>query len=104
SADMAPIDFPDADIDLAIRYGAGRYEGLEAEKLLEETVLPVCAPALVEAAPIRKPADLAHHALLHDIGPDQDASCPDWPMWLKAHGILTADPSRGPRFNQSSLV
>jgi LysR family glycine cleavage system transcriptional activator len=104
SADMTPVDFASADVDMAIRYGPGRYDGLAAEKLLEEEVLPVCAPALMDAAPVREPRDLAHHTLLHDSGPELDASCPDWPMWLKAHGVEGVDATRGPRFNQSSLV
>jgi LysR family transcriptional regulator, glycine cleavage system transcriptional activator len=105
SAEMAPVDFAAAaDIDLAIRYGPGRYDGLNAERLLGEAVMPVCSPGLMEAAPIRKPADLSHHTLLHDTGPEFDASCPDWAMWLRAHGVEGVDASRGPRFNQSSLV
>lgn len=104
SADMSPVDFGAADVDLAIRYGPGRYEGLVAERLLEEAVLPVCSPGLMDAAPIRAPQDLAHHTLLHDSGPELDASCPDWSMWLKAHGVSGVDAARGPRFNQSSLV
>lgn len=104
SADMSPVDFGAADVDLAIRYGPGRYEGLAADKLLEEAVLPVCSPGLMDAAPIRAPQDLAHHTLLHDSGAELDASCPDWSMWLKAHGVAGVDASRGPRFNQSSLV
>ncbi len=104
SADMSPVDFGVTDVDIAIRYGPGRYEGLAAERLLEEAVLPVCSPGLMEAAPIRAPQDLAHHTLLHDSGPELDASCPDWSMWLKAHGVAGVDAVRGPRFNQSSLV
>lgn len=104
SADMAPVDFTSADVDLAIRYGPGRYEGLVSEKLLEEAVLMVCSPVLMEAAPIRAPQDLQHHTLLHDISSELDASCPDWAMWLKAQGVSGIDPTRGPRFNQSSLV
>jgi LysR family transcriptional regulator, glycine cleavage system transcriptional activator len=104
SADMSPVDFAVSDIDLAVRYGNGHYSGLHVEHLLEEAVVPVCSPLLFEAAPIRKPADLAHHVLLHDVGFEADPSCPDWVMWLKAHGIEGVDPTRGPRFNQSSLV
>jgi len=33
-----------------------------------------------------------------------DPSCPDWTMWLAARGVKGVDGSRGPRFNQSSLV
>ncbi len=103
SADMTPVDFAVTDIDLAVRYGNGHYTGLHVEHLLAEAVVPVCSPLLFEAAPIRKPADLAHHVLLHDAG-DGDPSCPDWPMWLKAHGVEGVDASRGPRFNQASMV
>jgi LysR family glycine cleavage system transcriptional activator len=103
SADMTPVDFAVTDIDLAVRYGNGHYSGLHVEHLLAEAVVPVCSPLLFEAAPIRKPADLAHHVLLHDAG-DGDPSCPDWPMWLKAHGVEGVDATRGPRFNQASMV
>ena len=50
------------------------------------------------------PADLARHTLLHDGSPNADESCPDWSMWLAARGIKGVDGTRGPRFNQSSLV
>lgn len=43
SADSGLTDFTTADADFAIRYGAGDYDGLKAEKLLDETVLPVCS-------------------------------------------------------------
>ncbi len=104
SADMAPVDFAVSDIDLAVRYGNGHYTGLNVEHLLAEAVVPVCSPLLFEAAPMKKPADLAHHVLLHDVGFEADPSCPDWAMWLKAHGVEGVDASRGPRFNQSSMV
>jgi len=104
SADMEVVDFALGEIDLAIRYGAGRYPGLEVVKLMSETVIPVAGPDYLEANPVRAPADLAHHVLLHDGSPDADDSCPDWSMWLAARQIKGVDGTRGPRFNQSSLV
>ena len=104
SADMDIVDFALGEIDLAIRYGAGRYPGLEVVKLMSETVIPVCSPGLLEANPISEPADLARHILLHDGSPDADDSCPDWAMWLAARQVKGIDGARGPRFNQSSLV
>ena len=74
SADMEVVDFASGEIDLAIRYGAGRYLGLEVIKLMAET-------------PLERPEDLANHILLHDGSPDADDSCPDWPMWLAARGV-----------------
>ena len=104
SADMDLVDFAGGDIDLAVRYGAGAYPGLETQRLMQETVIPVTSPETAAANPLNAPSDLARHVLLHDGSPDADESCPDWQMWLAARGIKGVDGSRGPRFNQSSLV
>jgi LysR family glycine cleavage system transcriptional activator len=104
SAGMELTDFNGGEIDLAVRYGGGRYPGLEVVRLMAETVAPVASPELLERLPLTEPADLAAHMLLHDGSPDADDSCPDWNMWLAARGVKGVDGSRGPRFNQSSLV
>jgi len=104
SAAMELIDLSTGEVDVAIRYGAGRYPGLEVKRLVSETVLPVLSPALLAETPLEKPEDLAAHVLLHDGSPDLDDSCPDWSMWLAARGVRGVDGQRGPRFNQSSLV
>lgn len=105
SADMEVVDFAADDVDLAIRYGSGGYDGLETEHLMSETIVPVCSPRLlIGDHPLKAPHDLAHHTLLHDGSPDKDESCPTWPMWLKAAGVSEIDGERGPKFNQSSLV
>ena len=104
SADMDLVDFGAGEVDVAIRYGAGPYPGLEAIRLMKETVAPVISPELMAANPLNQPADLARHVLLHDGSPDADDSCPDWQMWLAARGVRGVDGTRGPRFNQSSLV
>jgi len=104
SADMELVDFAAGEVDLAIRYGSGRYPGLESVRLMNETVIPVASPDLVAANPLNDPSDLSHHILLHDGSPDADDSCPDWSMWLAARGVKGVDGNRGPRFNQSSLV
>ena len=71
---------------------------------MHETVIAVASPDLLKTQPLETPGDLAHHVLLHDGSPDADPSCPDWTMWLAARGVKGVDGSRGPRFNQSSLV
>src|SRR5579872_7412801 len=71
---------------------------------MQETVLPVASPDLLAQHPLDSPSDLADHVLLHDGSPDADDSCPDWTMWLAARGVTGVDGTRGPRFNQSSLV
>ena len=105
SADINLSDFNSTDLDLAIRYGKGQYDGLRSEKILAESVLPVCSPTLLTGPnPIRTPEDLASHELLHDEGPEYDPSCPDWKSWLMARGVAHIDTGRGLRFNQSALT
>jgi len=105
SADMELADFDKDGVDVAVRYGAGAYPGLHAERLLTESVFPVCAPTLLTGRKaLKKPEDLVHQTLLHDNSPDHDESCPDWTMWLKASGASHVNGTRGLRFNQSSLV
>src|SRR6266567_1950103 len=45
-------------------------------------------PALHERGPpLRTPADLRRHALIHDQAIDRDPLVPTWAMWLKAAGV-----------------
>lgn len=105
NASMQLCDFAKEGIDIAIRYGAGAYPDLVAEKLIQESLIPVCSPDLLNAGPpLRSLEDLQGHTLLHDDSPDNDPSCPNWEMWLRAAGVEMPDAGRGPRFNQSSLV
>src|SRR5215469_3219346 len=61
------VDLTNSDFDLGIRYGAGRYPGLEVELLLRNEVFPACSPHLVASGPpLRTPEDLRDHALIHD--------------------------------------
>jgi LysR family glycine cleavage system transcriptional activator len=104
SAGLELVDLTAGEVDVAIRYGAGRYPGLEIRRLMSETVIPVISPELLAQTPLAEPGDLTRHILLHDGSPEPDDSCPDWAMWLAARGVKGVDGSRGPRFNQSSLV
>lgn len=104
SVSMQLAEFARDRIDAAIRYGGGAYPGVFFEKLLTETVVPVCSPDLARAGALRTPRDLLSLTLLHDDSPDNDPSCPNWEMWLRAAGVDDVEGDRGPRFNQTSLV
>lgn len=106
SADPGIANLETGEADVAIRYGAGGYQGLESFRLLEEWVTPMCAPELMISGdhPIRTPADLAHHTLLHDASPESAGDGLDWQSWLDGRGVTGVDGGRGPRFNLSALV
>lgn len=105
SADMALTDFSGSDMDLAIRYGPGGYEGLHYERLMTESVVVVCSPRLLEGdVSAKTAAELIPLPLIHDDGPERDPSCPTWAMWFAARGLRRTDVERGLRFNQSGLA
>jgi DNA-binding transcriptional LysR family regulator len=70
--------------DLAIRYVP--LEGAPGLPLFGESVLPLCAPALRRALPLKTPADLAHHTLLHVEHPQGRSLLLEWQTWLQAVG------------------
>ena len=107
SSTIRLVDFARDDVDLAIRYGLGRWTGLQADLLRTEELFPVCSPALLEGPhPLKEPDDLRHHTLLHDeswkvvfIG-----EFPEWGTWLEAAGVRDIDPTHGPGLSPSVMV
>jgi LysR family glycine cleavage system transcriptional activator len=105
SASMALVDFQREDVDLAIRYGRGKYPGLRVDPLLQDSIAPMCSPRLRDGArPIRVLGDLRRHTLLHDDSMSFDDAAPDWRMWLAAAGVEGVDTDRGMRFSQFDLA
>lgn len=95
------VDLTKGDFDVGIRYGTGRYPGLDVELLLKNEVFPACSPQLLEnGPPLRAPEDLRHHALIHvDQATERYPLLPTWPMWLKAAGVSGAPAAPGLTFS-----
>ncbi|MBL8808263.1 MAG: transcriptional regulator GcvA [Rhodospirillales bacterium] len=97
-------DFSAGEVDVAIRYGTGRYPGLHVEKILDEDMFPVCAPRLLKGPKaLRVPADLARAPLLHDDILALDGQSPGWRTWFDVAGVTDIDLSKGRRFGQSNM-
>jgi LysR family glycine cleavage system transcriptional activator len=103
STSNRPVDLWREGVDVALRHGSGEYEGLEVERLFGEAYTPMCAPQLLKAArrPLRVPADLKHHRLLHDDSAQLPGATVAWPDWLAAAAVTGVDGSRGVHFAQS---
>ncbi|MEM7123693.1 MAG: transcriptional regulator GcvA [Pseudomonadota bacterium] len=90
-----PVDFARESIDLAIRYGDGRWPGLRADLLLREETFPVCSPKLLaDSGRLSCPEDLAGHVLIHNT-----AFPEDWARWLAAVGQPDLDAKAHLRFD-----
>ena len=88
-----------------IHLGAGDYPGYRADRLFGVATVAVASPLLVKGSPpIREPADLARHTLLHDDAMDLVAHGHAWPKWLEVAGVADkVDGTRGPRFSTNIL-
>jgi LysR family glycine cleavage system transcriptional activator len=99
SASMHHIDFAREDVDVAVRHSDGAPSGLAMTQLCAEELFPVCSPELLRGShPLRTPADLANHPLVHLDNRR------DWSKWLEAAGVGNLDVSRGPVLNKASMV
>ena len=100
STSLGLVDFQRDDFDAAIRLGSGQWFGLEAIKLFDESVTPMCSPRLLEGPDaIKSPDDLRKHVLLHNHSMDYDPDAPTWAAWLEAAGASGVDAFRGTHFS-----
>ena len=59
SATMHHVDFAREEVDIAVRHGDGNWAGLDAVKLCDEELFPVCSPQLIGKHRLRRPSDFA---------------------------------------------
>ena len=90
-------DFTRDGIDMAVRFGPGKWTGLISIKLRDEELVPVCSPALRAGRLPRVPSDLLKMPLLHD-------ERQPWSLWFEAVGLEYRDTGQGPRYSDASLL
>jgi LysR family glycine cleavage system transcriptional activator len=98
-ATLRYADFTRDAVDVAIRFGTGPWDGVYSEPIVDLDFFPVCSPALVAGdPPLRRPADLAQHTLIHVA---QTPSA--WSGWLRAAGA-TLEPRRHVTYDHVSIA
>lgn len=91
-------------IDIAIRYGRGRWPGVDAELLLQDDLFPIASPALLNGdTPLKEPSDLQHFNLLSD-STWEAARFDFWHQWLAQAGVTGLELKGGFSFNYSNLL
>lgn len=93
---LAALDGRDG-IDLAIRYGPGKWYGLNASPLMKSFIFPVCDPEFLARTPIESPEDLLKFTLLRN--PRQK-----WRPWFLAVGLDVPEPDHGPVYDDAGLL
>lgn len=102
---LKPVDFLAQGIDIGVRYGTGKWPGLTANKLMDEEVYPVCAPALLrQHSELEHPRGLSSLPLIHDLSMDGHLGFPTWDSWMETAGLQTGTQKAGLRINNSAAV
>jgi LysR family glycine cleavage system transcriptional activator len=97
STSNALVDFARQDVDVAVRYGNGRWPGLEVELLITTELFPVCSPSFRQGAQrLRFPANLHPRSLLR-------LQNDEWPKWLAAAKRDEVTPE-GPQYSDVGLL
>ena len=98
------LDFVAHGIDIGVRYGAGSWPGLVADKLMDEELFPVCAPSFLKQHPLKTPQDIAGQSLIHDLSMEGIEGAPSWATWLKQAKVTGVAAKRGLRINNAAAV
>jgi LysR family glycine cleavage system transcriptional activator len=97
NADTTPVNFEHSDFHAGIRFGAGKWPGLKAGKMLDDWILPVCSPRMLQdIGPIRSIEELQQHDLLF-------VESEIWDAWFRVLGETGRD-SRWPLLNDSLSI
>lgn len=90
------VDLEDGESDLALRYDDAASVPADAEQLFEEMLSPCVSSWYLKkpAAPLRRPADLAGHALAEEDDPRPSAEYLSWRRWLTTQGEPDLQPRR----------
>jgi len=101
SADDRMVDLSRGDVDVAVRYLADAGAPSGALRLFGERLLPVASPSLQRraGAPLKQPADLARHVLIHLDDPGGFMPWLNWPAWLTSNGLPNLKPAGSLRFS-----
>jgi LysR family glycine cleavage system transcriptional activator len=84
--------------ELAIKWGEGLWEGVDAQFLSGLDYYPVCSPDFMKDNHITSIDDLAHVKILHE----RDYS--DWRFWLKYHPCKGINLSTGHIVGESNIL
>lgn len=88
--------------EVTIRYGNGRYPGHRVIQIFAPVLMVACSPELLKGEhPLKTPADLRWHVLIHGDTAGENNERPTWDDWMRRAGIEGVDTHKGPRFGNN---
>ena len=99
-------DLSNTEVDIAIGYGPEerfRFPGVLADRLMGDSVFPVCSPAFRQRHRLEREQDLATLVLLHDDRALEEQGI-SWHSWLAAAGVDAHAEHESIRFDSVALA
>jgi LysR family glycine cleavage system transcriptional activator len=97
NADNTQVNFEHSDFHAAIRFGTGKWPGVKAARMLEDWILPVCSPRILQdIGPLQSIEELQKHDLLF-------VESEVWDAWFRVLGESGRD-SHWPLLNDSLSI
>lgn len=94
------VDLNNGQVDAAIRYGLGHYRDASSERILNETVTPVCSPAFLDAHNgLKEIKELSECILLHE-----DRMLANWESWFALAGMKNFRSHQGSLWTLGSMA
>jgi len=84
---LHPVDLRREDIDIALRFGSGRWPGATARHLLTVKAVPVCSPVLAKKLSRVTPKDIGDISLIHSTPLPEG-----WNLWAELSGAKLGKP------------
>ncbi|HVY07179.1 MAG TPA: LysR substrate-binding domain-containing protein [Burkholderiales bacterium] len=106
SANNDILDLEREQIDVAIRYCPASKAPPGSVRMFGEEIIPICSPQLLKdrSRPLRTPADLKHHTLLHFDHAETTIPWLSWDVWLEAAGVPDLKPAGSLRLSHYDQV
>jgi len=105
--DYRMVDLESDTVDIAIRFGRGDFgEDLDVGLLANETVTPVCSPALLQqkdGKPLQR-QDIAKYTLLHSSVRMVHEPWISWAPWLEEINMKPKTSAQGPKYSDPLLI
>ncbi len=100
------LDLERERIDIAIRYCPASAAPADSICMFGEEIVAVCSPQLVKdrTRPLKSPADLRHHTLLHFDHAQGTSPWSIWGVWLANAGLPELRPAGSLRFSHYDQV
>ena len=98
------IDLGSGEADIGVRCGTGLWAGVTSTRFMEEEIIAVCSPGLLDDVEDGTPNWLSKQTLIHDATRQPGIDIPTWDVWLAKAGLAQPRRRRGLNINSTSAV